>query len=68
MQPKGKYGEICRKVSSYLTTSSKVIIPVKTGIQCFRNTSKCLDSGFRRNDGCWEFSTFDENIIFTGAK
>ena len=27
----------------------------------FCNTWKCLDSGFRRNDGCWEFSTFDDD-------
>jgi len=35
---------------------------VKTGVQCFRNTLKSLDSGFHRNDDSWAFSTFYEAI------
>jgi len=30
--------------------SQKVVTPVKTGVQPFRNFLKTLDSGFRRND------------------
>ena len=45
-----------------LTTSSKVVTPVKTGVQGFRNMLKYLDSGFHRNDDFWAFSTFDESI------
>ena len=47
-----------------LTASSKVVTPVKTGVQCFCNMLKFLDSGVHRNDGCWAFSTFDESIRF----
>jgi len=43
-------------------TSSKVVTPVKTGVQCFCNTLKSLDSGFHRNDDSWAFSTFDEVV------
>ena len=45
-----------------MTTSSKVVTPVKTGVQGFRNMLKYLDSGFHRNDDFWVFSTFDESI------
>jgi len=31
--------------------AQKSVTPVKTGVQNFRNYSKTLDSGFRRNDG-----------------
>jgi len=47
---------------SRLMTSSKVVTPVKTGVQCFCNTLKSLDSGFHRNDDSWAFSTFDEVV------
>jgi len=30
--------------------TTMVVTPVKTGVQCFRNALKSLDSGFRRND------------------
>jgi len=43
-------------------TSSKVVTPVKTGVQCFRNTLKSLDSDFHRNDDSWAFSTFYEVV------
>jgi len=43
--------------------SSKVVTPVKTGVQCFCNPLKSLDSGFHRNDDCWAFLTFDEFIM-----
>jgi flagellar biosynthesis protein len=39
--------------------SKEVVTPVKTGVQPFRNCTKTLDSGFRRNDGlsrCWTFA------------
>jgi hypothetical protein len=36
---------------------------VKTGVQEFCNYSIFLDSGFRRNDGCGSFLTFDEAVI-----
>ena len=45
-----------------LSDSSKVVTPVKTGVQCFCNMLKYLDSGFHRNDDFWAFSTFDESI------
>ena len=45
-----------------MTTSSKVVTPVKTGVQYFCNMLKSLDSGFHRNDDFWVFSTFDESI------
>ncbi len=47
---------------SKLMDSSKVVTPVKTGVQCFCNMLKYLDSGFHRNDDFWAFSTFDESI------
>ena len=43
--------------------SSKVVTPVKTGVQCFCNPLKFLDSGFHRNDDSWAFLTFDEFVI-----
>ena len=45
--------------------SSKVVTPVKTGVQCFCNPLKSLDSGFHRNDDSWAFLTFYE--IFNTA-
>jgi hypothetical protein len=36
---------------------------VKTGVQCFRNYLKSLDSGFRRNDDHLPFSTSYDFII-----
>ena len=42
--------------------SSKVVTPVKTGVQCFCNPLKSLDSGFHRNDDSWTFLTFDEFV------
>jgi hypothetical protein len=41
---------------------SKVVTPVKTGVQYFCNTLKFLDSGVHRNDVFWAFSTFDQII------
>jgi predicted RNA binding protein YcfA (HicA-like mRNA interferase family) len=38
-----------------LMLSSKVVTPVKTGVQCFCNPLKSLDSGFHRNDDSWAF-------------
>jgi hypothetical protein len=35
---------------------------VKTGVQCFHNDLRLLDSGFRRNDGHQAFSTFCDFI------
>jgi hypothetical protein len=35
---------------------------VKTGVQCFHNYLRLLDSGFRRNDGHQAFSTFCDFI------
>jgi len=52
--------------TSILTTSSKVVTPVKTGVQYFCNALKYLDSGFHRNDDSWAFSTFDEGINTVG--
>jgi hypothetical protein len=40
----------------------KVVSPVKTGVQCFYNYLKLLDSGFRRNDDISLFSTFYDFI------
>ena len=45
-----------------MTASSKVVTPVKTGVQCFCKMLNSLDSGFHRNDDFWVFSTFDESI------
>jgi hypothetical protein len=42
--------------------SSKVVAPVKTGVQYFCNALKSLDSGFHRNDDSLAFSTFDEGM------
>jgi len=36
---------------------------VKTGVQCFFNQLKLLDSGFRRNNDLSAFLTFYELII-----
>jgi len=33
-----------------LKTSQEVVTPLKNGVQAFLNTSRTLDSGFRRND------------------
>jgi len=41
---------------------------VKTGVQCFYNYLKLLDSGFRRNDDHWAFSTFYDFIKFRKKK
>ncbi len=43
--------------------SQKVVTPVKTGVQSLRKWLNRLDSGFRRNDEKWYFSTFYEFII-----
>jgi len=43
--------------------SQKVVTPVKTGVQPFRNFLKTLDSGFRRNDEMPLFFLFCECII-----
>ena len=51
---------------SSLTTSSKVVIPVKTGIQCFYNMLKFLDTGVHRYDDVGEFSIFDESTNYGG--
>ncbi|MFZ4441392.1 MAG: hypothetical protein ACOYOS_23515 [Syntrophales bacterium] len=45
-----------------MTASSKVVTPVKTGVQCFCKMLKFLDSGFHRNDDFRVFLTFDESI------
>ena len=45
-----------------MVLSSKVVTPVKTGVQCFCNSLKSLDSGFHRNDDSWAFLTFDEFV------
>jgi hypothetical protein len=45
-----------------MTISQKVVTPVKTGVQMVCNCLKRLDSGFRRNDGKENFSTFYESI------
>ena len=47
--------------------SKRVVTPVKTGVQRSDNSLNALDSGFRRNDEKWCFSTFCEriNIHFT---
>jgi hypothetical protein len=41
---------------------------VKTGVQCFCNALKSLDSGFHRNDDSWAFLTFDEFVIHDSLK
>jgi len=54
-----------------LVLSSKVVTPVKTGVQCFCNPLKSLvsgacpglRSGIHRNDDSWAFLTFDEFVI-----
>jgi len=43
--------------------SQKVVTPVKTGVQPFRNFLKTLDSGFRRNDEMPLFFLFCECIM-----
>ena len=48
--------------------SQKVVTPVKTGVQKLCNQLKKLDSGFRRNDKKWCFSTFYEFISFEISK
>jgi hypothetical protein len=40
-----------------------VVSPVKTGVQCFYNFPKILDSGFRRNDDPQAFSTSYDFIV-----
>jgi len=40
---------------------------VKTGVHEFYNSLNALDSGFRRNDGKWGFSTFYEFINLQSA-
>jgi hypothetical protein len=47
-----------------MVLSSKVVTPVKTGVQCFCNPLKSLDSGFHRNDDSWAFLTFDEFVNY----
>jgi hypothetical protein len=42
--------------------SSKVVTPVKTGVQSFSNYPKTLDSGFRRNNEISQFFAFCETI------
>ena len=60
--------EIAHKASLELSDEqklmvwSKVVTPVKTGVQCFCNSLKSLDSGFHRNDDSWAFLTFDEFV------
>ena len=51
-----------KRFQSRLALSSKVVTPVKTGVQCFCNPLKSLDSGFHRNDDSWAFLTFDEFV------
>jgi len=41
-----------------MMTSQKIVTPVKTGVQSFRDYPKPLDSGLRRNDGMSRFLTF----------
>jgi hypothetical protein len=48
-----------------LMLSSKVVTPVKTGVQCFCNHLKSLDSGFHRNDDSWAFLTFNEFVKYS---
>jgi hypothetical protein len=36
---------------------AKAVTPVKTGVQCFCNALKFLDSGFRRNDTLCNYTT-----------
>jgi epoxyqueuosine reductase len=44
--------------------SQKVVSPAKAGVQCFCNYLTFLDSGLRRNDDVWPFSTFYDYIKF----
>jgi len=55
----------CLMVSQKVTLmlSQKVVTPVKTGVQPFRNFLKTLDSGFRRNGEMPLFFLFCECII-----
>jgi len=41
---------------------------VKTGVQCFCNALKSLDSGFHRNDDSWAFSTFYDGFKYNVAR
>jgi len=41
-----------------MMTSKKIVTPVKTGVQSFRDYPNTLDSGLRRNDGTSRFLTF----------
>jgi hypothetical protein len=45
-----------------LMASQKVVSPAKAGVQCFCNYPTFLDSGLRRNDDVWSFSTFYDFI------
>jgi len=54
--------KIINSTGLILMLSSKVVTPVKTGVQCFCNPLKSLDSGFHRNDDSWAFLTFDEFV------
>jgi hypothetical protein len=45
-----------------MTLSSKVVTPVKTGVQCFCKVLKFPDSGFHQNDDSWAFSTFYDGV------
>jgi len=67
----------CPKSKFYLDSNddgfAKVVTPLKNGVQVFCKSLKILDSGFRRNDGKWSFSTFyefvnDKNYFFTFLK
>ena len=49
-------------------TSLEVVTPVKIGVQMVCNYLKILDSGFRRNDGEWGFSTFYKTITIRVKK
>ena len=49
-----------------LINRSKVVTPVKTGVQYWCNTLKILDSGVHRNDDFGAFSTFDQFIKLDG--
>jgi len=49
-------------LTDFMMNSQKVVTPVKTGVQPFRNLLKTLDSGFRRNDEMSLFFLFCECI------
>jgi len=50
-----------KKIHQKMTALQKrVVTPVKTGVQTFRNYPKTLDSGFRRNDEISRFLAFYE--------